>query len=84
MDEEDFSRPDFGFLLILSKNFFFPKFEQLNSGCGLSACFYSSCSSYREDQTIPSNDIFFDILLLPEVINMLFLPILSIHYTANR
>ena len=36
-DEEDFSRLDLGFL---SKKLFFPKFEQLNSGCGLSVGFY--------------------------------------------
>ena len=36
MDEEDFSRLDFGFLLISFKKKIFPKFELLNSGCSLS------------------------------------------------
>ena len=37
MNEEDSSRLDFGLLLISFKKLFFPKFELLNSGCGLSA-----------------------------------------------
>ena len=36
MDEEDFSRLNFGFLLISFKKTFFPKFELLNSRCSLS------------------------------------------------
>ena len=39
-DEEEFSRLNFGFLVISFKNLFFPKFELLNSGCGLSAGFF--------------------------------------------
>ena len=35
-DEEDFSSLHFDFVL----KTFFPKFELLNSGCGLSASFY--------------------------------------------
>ena len=40
MDGADFSRLDFGFLLISFKKLFFPEFDLLNSGCGLSAGFY--------------------------------------------
>ena len=39
VDEEDLSRLDLGFLLISFKKNFFPKFELLNSGCGLSTGF---------------------------------------------
>ena len=37
MDGADFSRLDFEFLLISFKKLFFPEFDLLNSGCGLSA-----------------------------------------------
>ena len=37
MDGADFSRLDFGFLLISFKKLFYPEFDLLNSGCGLSA-----------------------------------------------
>ena len=40
MNEEDLARLDHGFLLISFKKRFFPKFELLNSGCGLSTGFY--------------------------------------------
>ena len=47
MDEEESWRLDFEFLLISFKKPFFPKFELLNSECGLSAGFYGHLIFFR-------------------------------------
>ena len=59
MDKDDFSGLDFGFPFIYFQKFFFPKFELLNSGSGLSAGFYGTYFMYLCLRVVQINYFFF-------------------------